>query len=319
MATAPPCSERCAGRQPRARSASVAVTGPPCAGPRRRGWTRCPRSSCAVAACRPTRLCAGPAATRTCSASRRGNAVGALEDLIETGLRSTARCCGRCRHRRANSVRVCSPASRRVASLRPRSAGLPALTPAPRTLDQTGSCRRCPPIHPLHVVVDVLSRTTLFSVTVDKRRQVQPDLGQDDLSGPHTDAVDAGQVYAGPAVQLRARVVVPMNAALRRSWRESMAPGANEKSFVTRLPHCCRPADSGRPFPPQRVCQRSVTVVLERDPRRRRHDLQRRLPGGRRTRGRGQKLPGDGEARRSRASGRPGDGRERRSPPRGAG
>ena len=86
-----------------------------------------------------------------------------------------------------------------------------------------------------------------------ERRQVQPDLGQDDLSGPHTDAVDAGQVYAGPAVQLRARVVVPVNAALRRSWRESMAPGANEKSFVTRLTHCCRPADSGRPFPPQRV------------------------------------------------------------------
>ena len=47
----------------------------------------------------------------------------------------------RCRrHRQTNSVRVCSPASRRFASLRPRFAGLPALTPAPRTLVQTGSC-----------------------------------------------------------------------------------------------------------------------------------------------------------------------------------
>ena len=44
------------------------------------------------------------------------------------------------RHRQTNSVRVCSPASRRFASLRPRYAGLPALTPAPRTLVQTGSC-----------------------------------------------------------------------------------------------------------------------------------------------------------------------------------
>ncbi len=44
------------------------------------------------------------------------------------------------RHRQTNSVRVCSPASRRFASLRPRFAGLPALTPAPRTLVQTGSC-----------------------------------------------------------------------------------------------------------------------------------------------------------------------------------
>ena len=77
--------------------------------------------------------------------------------LTETGLWSTARCRGRRRHRQANSVRVCSPTSRRVASLRPRSAGRTALTPAPRTLVQTGSCRRCSLIHPLHVVVDVPS------------------------------------------------------------------------------------------------------------------------------------------------------------------
>ncbi len=90
--------------------------------------------------------------------------------LTETGLGSTARCCGRRRHRQANSVRVCSPTSRRVASLRPRSAGLTALTPAPRTLVQTGSCRRCSLIHPLHVVVDVPSRMTLFRATADTAR-----------------------------------------------------------------------------------------------------------------------------------------------------
>ena len=80
--------------------------------------------------------------------------VAEREEPTETGLGSTARCCGRRRHRQANSVRVCSPTSRRVASLRPRSAGLTALTPAQRTLVQTGSCRRCSLIHPLHVVVD---------------------------------------------------------------------------------------------------------------------------------------------------------------------
>ena len=69
------------------------------------------------------------------------SAVGALEELIQTGLRSTARCCSRQRHRQAGSVHVNSLASRRVASLR-RTAGL---DPAPPTFGQTGSCRRCPP------------------------------------------------------------------------------------------------------------------------------------------------------------------------------
>ena len=96
-----------------------------------------------------------------------GWTVAEREELTETGLGSTARCRGRRRHRQANSVRVCSPTSRRVASLRPRSAGLTALTPAPRTLVQTGSCRRCALIHPLHVVVDVPSRMTLFRATAD--------------------------------------------------------------------------------------------------------------------------------------------------------
>ena len=95
------------------------------------------------------------------------NETGHDPELTETGLGSTARCCGRRPHRQANSVRVCSPTSRRVASLRPRSAGLTALTPAPRTLVQIGSCRRCSLIHPLHVVVDVPSRMTLFRATAD--------------------------------------------------------------------------------------------------------------------------------------------------------
>ena len=99
--------------------------------------------------------------------TRTGTAVAEREELTETGLGSTARCRGRRRHRQANSVRVCSPTSRRVASLRPRSAGRTALTPAPRTLVQTGSCRRCSLIHPLHVVVDVPSRMTLFRATAD--------------------------------------------------------------------------------------------------------------------------------------------------------
>ena len=43
--------------------------------------------------------------------------VAEREELTETGLGSTARCRGRRRHRQANSVRVCSPTSRRVASL----------------------------------------------------------------------------------------------------------------------------------------------------------------------------------------------------------
>ncbi len=51
-------------------------------------------------------------------------------------------------HRLIDSVRVCSSASRRVAPLRPRFAGLTALTPAPRTLVQAGSCRRCPILTP---------------------------------------------------------------------------------------------------------------------------------------------------------------------------
>ena len=55
------------------------------------------------------------------------------QELTNPGLVSTARCCGRPRHRQTDSVGVCSPASRCVATLRPRFAGLATLTPAPRT------------------------------------------------------------------------------------------------------------------------------------------------------------------------------------------
>ena len=77
---------------------------------------------------------------------------------------STARCCGRRRHRQANSVRVCSPTSRRVASLRPRSAGLTALTPA-RTLVQMALADDAHSYTPC----DVPSRMTLFRATADSR------------------------------------------------------------------------------------------------------------------------------------------------------
>ena len=53
--------------------------------------------------------------------------VAEREELTETGLGSTARCCGRRRHRQANSVRVCSPTSRRVASLPPPLRGADGL------------------------------------------------------------------------------------------------------------------------------------------------------------------------------------------------
>ena len=54
---------------------------------------------------------------------------------------------------------------RRVAALRPRFAGLPASTAAPRTLVHTGSYRTMPNLDPLHVVVDDLSRICHFSMT----------------------------------------------------------------------------------------------------------------------------------------------------------
>ena len=70
-------------------------------------------------------------------------------------------------HRPTHSFGVCSPSSRRVAPLRPRYAGLSALTTAPRTPVQTGSYRTMPNSDPLHVVVDDLSRFRRSEATVD--------------------------------------------------------------------------------------------------------------------------------------------------------
>ena len=83
--------------------------------------------------------------------------------------RSTTRCCGRLGAVEADNVRVCSPPSRRVAALRPRFAGLTALTAAPRTLVQTGLVRRRNKHDPLHVVVDDLFGMTRFSALVDNQ------------------------------------------------------------------------------------------------------------------------------------------------------
>ena len=70
-------------------------------------------------------------------------------------------------HRPTHSFGGCSPSSRRVAPLRPRYAGLSALTTAPRTPVQTGSYRTMPNSDPLHVVVDDLSRFRRSEATVD--------------------------------------------------------------------------------------------------------------------------------------------------------
>ena len=145
--------------------------------------------------------------------------VAEREELTETGLGSTARCCGRRRHRQANSVRVCSPTSRRVASLRPRSAGLTALTPAPRTLVQIGSCRRCSLIHPLHVVVDVPSRMTLFRATADTGR-CAAHRGRRNQGGP---GVGRAAVAADPRDARVARRIGPAGRGARQGARGAAA------------------------------------------------------------------------------------------------
>ncbi len=106
-------------------------------------------------------------------------AVAEREEPTETGLGSTARCCGRRRHRQANSVRVCSPTSRRVASLRPRSAGLTALTPGSSRLALADDAHS---YTPYMLWSTVLSRMTLFRATVDSlplaRRPCRAGLGR---------------------------------------------------------------------------------------------------------------------------------------------
>lgn len=74
-----------------------------------------------------TRVMAAMPVTFTGLAPAAHSGVAEREELTETGRRSTARCCGRRGHRQADSMRVCSPVSRRVASLRSGSAGLGGL------------------------------------------------------------------------------------------------------------------------------------------------------------------------------------------------
>ena len=93
--------------------------------------------------------------------------VGALVKSNESDLGSTTRCCGLRWHRQTTSVRVCSPSSRRLATLGPRFAGLTALTMAPRTLVRTGSCLSMPNPRPQDVAFDDLFRVVQFRMTVD--------------------------------------------------------------------------------------------------------------------------------------------------------
>ncbi len=74
-------------------------------------------------------------------------------------------------HGPTDSFGVCSPSSRRVAALRPRFAGLSALTTAPRAPVQTGRLWTMPNPDPLHVVVDHPCRFRHFRATVDTRRR----------------------------------------------------------------------------------------------------------------------------------------------------
>ena len=97
-------------------------------------------------------------------------------------------------HRPTHSFGGCSPSSRRVAPLRPRYAGLSALTTAPRTPVQTGSYRTMPNSDPLHVVVDDLSRFRRSEATVDRRRRIA-----------HTPTASGRAPRSAPAPDARSR------------------------------------------------------------------------------------------------------------------
>ena len=99
-----------------------------------------------------------PRAEEAAVAAGRAQPAGvvALVKSNESDLGSTTRCCGLRWHRQTTSVRVCSPSSRRLATLGPRFAGLTALTTAPRTLVRTGSCLSMPNPRPQDVAVDDL-------------------------------------------------------------------------------------------------------------------------------------------------------------------
>ena len=109
--------------------------------------------------------------------------VGALVKSNESDLGSTTRCCGLRWHRQTTSVRVCSPSSRRLATLGPRFAGLTALTTAPRTLVRTGSCLSMPNPRPQDVAVDDLFRCVQFWMTVEPLTRLVP--GSPDRAAQH--------------------------------------------------------------------------------------------------------------------------------------
>ena len=73
-------------------------------------------------------------------------------------------------HRQTARVRVCSPSSRRLATLGSRFAGLAALTTAPRSPIRTGSCLSMPNRALQDVGVDDLFGFLHFRMSVDTRR-----------------------------------------------------------------------------------------------------------------------------------------------------
>ena len=88
---------------------------------------------------------------------------------MKPALGPTTRCCGLHWHRQTTRVRVCSTSSRLLATLGPRSAGLTALTTAPRTLIRTGSCLSMPNRAPQDVGVDDLFTSVQFRMSVDNQ------------------------------------------------------------------------------------------------------------------------------------------------------
>ena len=71
-----------------------------------------------------------------------------------------------------DSVRVCSPASRRVAPLRPRFGGACGLDAGSAHARPDWLLQTMPGLDPLHVVVDELGRIRRFRATVDRHSPV---------------------------------------------------------------------------------------------------------------------------------------------------
>ena len=155
-------------------------------------------------------------------------------------------------HRPTDILGVCSPPSRRVAALRPRFAGLSALTAAPRTLVRTGSYRTMPNLDPLHVVVDDPSRICRFSMAVDNRAALRrragrraPDRSAHRRADP---ARDAGE-GPSPLEHLETPALGPLPSGQRRRRRAAACAqtGANPISAADAGGSPPRPP---RPRPP---------------------------------------------------------------------